>query len=143
MKKLFIILSLSFFLQAEASIDLDSIMKVLKVVESNNKEKIIGDQGRAYGILQIHKICVVEVNRHYGTSYTHKDCLDETCSEEIFELCMNIGIKMYKSKHNRMPTEKELVRMWNGGIYTGHKKPSTLPYYKKYKRIKKLLYKKP
>lgn len=135
------ILSLSLFLQVGATTNLDSIMKVLKVVESNNKEKVIGDEGRAYGILQIHKICVTEVNRYYGTTYTHKDCLNEVCSEEIFELCMNIGIEMYTNKHNKPPTEQDLVRMWNGGIYTGHKKSSTIPYYKEYKRQKKKFYK--
>lgn len=137
MRTIFICLSLliSFYVQAE---NLDSIYQILKEVESNNNPKAIGDGGKAYGILQIHKICVDDVNRIYKTNYTHEQMFDESCAQEVFNLYLKHGIKRYKSRYCCNPTTEQIVRMWNGGIYTGYKKESTEKYYKRYLKFEKM-----
>jgi hypothetical protein len=131
----FLSLSLLLFIPDE----LKDIRFVLKHVETHNQPDAIGDNGKAYGVLQIHKIAVDDVNRLYGTDYTHQDAFNVVCSEEIFNLAIKAGIKRYKRIYCRSPTEGELVRMWNGGIYRGYKIDATLKYYKRYKKFKKLL----
>lgn len=135
-----VILILLLTLCADTSPNITHIMEVLKQVESRGNTKAIGDSGRAYGILQIHNICVKDVNRLYGTNYSHSDAFDEVCSEEIFTLYLSKGIEFYKKKHGKHPTEKDIVRMWNGGIYSGYRKNSTLGYYKKYLKFKDYVY---
>jgi len=88
--------------------NLQSICDTLKIIESNNDANAIGDSGKAYGILQIHDICVQDVNRIYGTTYTHQDAFDVVCSEEIFYHYIGYGIQLYIKKHNMMPTEQDI-----------------------------------
>lgn len=131
---LLLFLSLSLFC---AGNNLSTILPVLKQVETNGNVKAIGDNGKAFGILQIHKICVDDVNRIYGTKYTHQDAFNEGCAEEIFNLYIEAGVKRFKFKYGKNPTEKDIVRMWNGGLYNGYKKQSTLKYYRRYLRFKR------
>lgn len=132
--KLFIlILSLSWVCSAK---NYSKIIDILKEVETNNNPTSVGDNGKAFGVLQIHKICVDDINRMYGTHYTHEDAFIEECAEEIFRKYINIGVGLYIKKHNKFPSEKDIVRMWNGGVYKGYLKKSTLKYYRRYLRFK-------
>ena len=115
---------------------LASIMSILKVVETNNDTDSIGDNGRSYGILQIQRSVVSDVNRIYGTEYYHEQMFSEKASEEVFKLYMCYGREVFLKKHCRFPTEEEMVRMWNGGIYKGYKYKQTKKYYKKYLDVK-------
>lgn len=136
---LFLFLSLSL---VSSGNNLSEIIPVLKQVETNGDDKAIGDNGKAFGVLQIHKICVDDVNRIYGTKYTHQDAFNEACAEEIFILYISYGIKIFKNKYNKEPTEQDIVRMWNGNCYNGYKKKSTVKYYERYKKFKKIFLKK-
>lgn len=115
---------------------LASIMSILKVVETNNDTDSIGDNGTSYGILQIQRSVLNDVNRIYGTDYQHKDMFDEEASEEVFMLYLCYGKEVFLKKHCRFPTEEEMVRMWNGGIYKGYKYNQTKSYYQKYLDVK-------
>jgi len=115
---------------------LTSIMSILKTVETNNKPDSIGDNGRSYGILQIQRSVLSDVNRIYDTNYRHKDMFSEKASEEVFKLYMCYGREVFLKKHCRFPTEEEMVRMWNGGIYKGYTYKQTKKYYKKYLDVK-------
>lgn len=134
--KLFIIL-LSLSLSSFAYNNLSHIASILKQVESLGDTRAIGDNGKAYGVLQIHKVCVDDINKTYGTEYTHQDAFDESCSEEMFNLYLKKGIKLYYKKHNKYPSEEQIVRMWNGGCYAGYRYKSTEKYYKRYLKFKK------
>jgi len=112
--------------------DYDRMYKRVAQIESNNIATAIGDDGKAYGILQIHKICVDDINRMYGTTFTHKDAFDINKSKIMFKLYLKAGVKRFIRKYKRHPTEEEIVRMWNGGIYQGYKINDTIKYYKKY-----------
>jgi len=129
--KLTLTLILSFIL----SFNLSNISEILKEVESNGDIEAIGDSGLAYGVLQIHKGVIEDVNRYYGTDYLHDDAFIEVCAEEIFNLYLAIGINLYVKKHGKVPSTEDVVRMWNGGIYRGYRKESTEKYYKKYKEV--------
>jgi len=115
---------------------LTSIMSILKTVETNNNPDSIGDNGRSYGILQIQRSVLRDVNRIYGTDYRHKDMFYEEASEEVFMLYLCYGKEVFLKKHCRFPTEEEMVRMWNGGIYKGYKYKQTKRYYQKYLDVK-------
>ena len=115
---------------------LTSIMSILKTVETNNNPDSIGDNGRSYGILQIQRSVLSDVNRIYGTNYKHKQMFSEKASEEVFKLYLCYGKEVFLRKHCRFPTEQEIVRMWNGGIYKGYTYRQTKDYYKKYLNVK-------
>ena len=116
---------------------LTSIMSILKTVETNNDPDSIGDNGRSYGILQIQRSVLSDVNRIYGTDYRHRDMFYEEAAEEVFMLYLCYGKEVFLKKHCRFPTEQELVRMWNGGIYKGYKYEQTKSYYEKYLDVKR------
>ena len=115
---------------------LTSIMSILKTVETNNKPDSIGDNGRSYGILQIQRSVISDVNRIYDTNYKHIDMFSEEASEEVFRLYMCYGKEVFLKKHCKFPTEEQMVRMWNGGIYKGYTYKQTKSYYKKYLDVK-------
>jgi len=114
----------------------DVSVETIKFMESSNREHVIGDNNKSYGILQIQQGVIDDVNRVFKTSYVIEDALEESCSEEIFYYYLSYGIKLYKEKHGKLPTEEQIVRMWNGGIYKGYKYKSTIKYAKKYFKLK-------
>ena len=116
------------------------IMKVLKMVESRNDHKAVSPNKAYFGILQIGKQCIKEVNRLFGTTYKHKDAFVVTKSEDIFLKIISAGVTNYKKVHKKDPSEEDIVRMWNGGIYNGYKVSSTKKYYTKYLKYKKLYF---
>ena len=132
---LILYLSLSSF---QNTTNLEDIYKTIKEVESNNVSTAIGDNGKAFGVVQIHKACVIDVNRYYGTDYKHTDSFDRTKAKDIFMKYINIGINRFKKKYCRSPTEQDIVRMWNGGIYQGYRKKSTKKYWARYLKFKYL-----
>jgi len=136
--KLFI-LSFILSLSMSANESLDEVMEVLKYVESVNDPSAIGDGGDSYGVLQIQKICVDDVNRYYGTDYRHEDMFQVECAEEVFKLYATMGIERYIKKYGVEPGVEVIVRNHNGGIYTGYRRSTTKPYYRKYLMWKSII----
>jgi len=136
-----LVLLISLSLSSVKAQDLHKIYNIVRHVESNNRVHVVGDGGRAYGVVQIHNICVQDINRLYGTSYTHKQAFNKHTAKEMFILYLKAGIRLFKRRHSRLPSESEIVRMWNGGIYMGYRKTSTLKYLKRYLHYKSLLIK--
>ena len=129
----FILIFLIFTSTILAETHVNEIMKVLKEIESRGNTNAIGDNGRAVGILQMHKIAVRECNRLFGTTYTYEDRYDETCSEEMYTLLTTYGIARFIYKHGYYPNEAYIVRLWNFGLY---QKQHENGYYKKYLKEK-------
>lgn len=115
------------------------IIEVLKHVETNNQPELIGDNGDSYGVLQIQWRAVQDVNRYFGTNYTHDQMFRVECAEEVTSLYMQMGAELYEKRTGKQPTEEILVRNHNGGIYRGYKVKATLNYYQKYLRYKSKL----
>ena len=122
--------------------DYDEIIHVLKYVETLNEPSAVGDNGDSFGVLQVQRAVVMDVNRYFNTNYRHKDMFDEVCAEEVTILYMKMGSELYFKKYEECPTEEVLVRNHNGGIYRGYRINATITYYNEYLRWKKRLQKK-
>lgn len=134
MKKFLFIGLLLFTLTIRA--EYNEIVEVLKYVETLNDPTAIGDGGDSWGVLQIQKGCVDDVNRYFGTNYTHKQMFNPACAEEVAILYMKMGAELYLKRHGQEPTEEVLVRNHNGGIYRGYRINATRKYYREYLKWK-------
>ena len=113
------------------------LLPALIQVESGGNPDAIGDNGKAYGVLQIWDICVQDVNRVYKTKYTHEMMFSARHSKNLaIHYLMHWG-KKYKEKTGKEPTKEVLARIWNAGPI-GYKKKSSLIYWLK---VRKELYK--
>lgn len=84
-----------------------ALLVAIRAVESTN-----GLDPRAMGNdLQITPICVKDVNRIYGTSYTMKDVYDRRRSEEIAVLYLSY----WGPRCSANPTSETFARIWNRG----------------------------
>lgn len=133
-------LLLTFAVRAD---DYSEIIEVLKHVETNNHPELVGDNGDSYGVLQIQWRAVQDVNKYFGTRYTHEQMFRVACAEEVTKLYMQMGAELYCKKYGKAATEEVLVRNHNGGIYRGHRIRATIPYYRRYLRFKNVLLIKP
>ena len=105
--------------------------------ESSNRAKVVGDKhlrNKAYGLMQIRKPCLNDVNRVYGTSYTRQDCLNPKTSKIIFSKYISYWGKRYYINNKRIPSYQTLARIWNGGP-KGYKKNSSKKYWKSVSKI--------
>lgn len=104
---------------------LDRLIPALIEVESNGVVEAVGDGGKAYGILQIHKAYLADGNRFAGTTYTHAEMFDPDKSIEI--------VRAYLLHYARDKDIEAAARIHNGGP-NGWKKESTLVYWQKVKK---------
>ncbi len=102
------------------------LIDALVHVESKGSVHAIGDNGKAIGILQIHKEVVDDVNKAYGTTYTYAD---RKSIEKSREIC-----RKYLILHGGLhATNEKYARIWNGGP-CGHRKRNTKKYWHMVKR---------
>nr|DAI54965.1 MAG TPA: Periplasmic lysozyme inhibitor of I-type lysozyme [Caudoviricetes sp.] len=101
---------------------LSPLIEAISLVESNGIDSLIGDNGRAYGRLQIHQCVLDDVNRVQGTSFTLNDCFHFPTAVKIFY--------HYQDIYNPSFDTIKAIRIWNGGP-KGHLKSSTKPYLNK------------
>lgn len=86
----------------------DLLIAKIGRVESSNGIDLVGDNGKAIGYLQIHKIMVDEVNRILGSEkYSYEDRWDKEKSIDMF--------KVYQSHYNPEQNHEIACRIWNGG----------------------------
>jgi hypothetical protein len=123
MKYLAIFLSL-----CSAALADDSLLRAITYVESRGDNSAIGDGGLAYGSLQIHRGVVLDVNRVYGTNYTHRDAFDRASAVDMFH--KYLAIYAVERRLGREPTREDKARIWNGGP-NGFKKDPTRRYWAK------------
>lgn len=143
MRNFLITVLLLFTITAAADVRLSEIRETLKWVESGYNPDAVGDYvdgvPQSYGILQIKHIAIRDVNRKYGTKYTHQDAFDEACAEEIFNLYIKMWTAKLQKREGRPATPEDIVRIWNGGP-RGYEKDSTIKHYNKYLRVRKNRY---
>jgi len=124
--------------EADTLSDWDRLINAIIYVESRGNDSAIGDRGKAVGCLQIHPICVREVNRILRKNdiplvYTLEDRYSRAKSIEMF----NIIAEQYECcEYTTFIEYAEIVaRRWNGGP-RGHKKRATIKYWEKvYKQL--------
>jgi len=97
-----------------------NLFLAVSVVESGVNPDAIGDQGRAIGIVQIHKILVDDVNR-----IGHYNLLPEDRNKVGYSWLM---FRVYMEHYGRgLDRQEDLARLWNGGP-KGLNKPATIKY---------------
>ena len=132
-----VLLTLAFVLTAltstakEVSMNYEKLIPALVRVESNGNPKAVGDNGKAFGILQIWSVVVQDVNTAYGTKFTHRDAFDPKKAEQICRLYLSHYCTA--KRLGRRPTYQDAARIWNGGP-KGHLKSATLGYWAKVKQ---------
>lgn len=88
------------------------LIPILSVIESNNNPKAIGDNGKAVGVLQIHKVMVDDVNRiirlHY-TKTTHFYGYNDRRSVKKSREMVRIYLRHYAPKHIKGLSNKEAL----------------------------------
>lgn len=92
-----------------------SLVQALIRVESGGRANAVGDQGRAFGILQIHSATVQEANRIAGTRFTHRDMLDPVKARRVASIVLGHYSRHIQKATGRPATNKELAFVWNGG----------------------------
>lgn len=108
------------------------LLAALIAVESSGDPDAIGDNGLAYGILQLHSAYVQDAAEWSGENWTHQDAFDPFKAVEIFAAY----VERYCGDSRRpkdMSREEFIARTHNGGP-RGAYKDSTLPYWKKVER---------
>jgi hypothetical protein len=106
------------------------LLPLLIQVESGGDPNTIGDNGKAYGVLQVWDITVRDVNRIYGHRYTHEMMLDERHSKNLAIYYLMHWGEHYEKKTGKKATMEVLARIWNGGP-NGWKKKATNEYWEK------------
>lgn len=113
------------------SIDFDRLIPALIAVESGGDDRAVGDGGSAKGCLQIWPSVVADVNRVYGTRYTHDDAFTR---EHAVNICKKyLSIYCTAKRLGREPSLADAARCWNGGP-VGYRRTATLGYWNKVAR---------
>lgn len=99
-------------------------------VESGGDNHAIGDNGNAYGCLQIWPAYVQDANEYAGTSYTHIDAFGRQKSISMFTAYMSRYAT--EDRLGRTPTAEDIARIHNGGP-NGYRKVATDDYWAKVK----------
>jgi len=103
----------------------DPLIAAIIQVESGGDTLAYNSKEDAVGCLQIRPIMVREVNRLVSKdSFKLKDRWSKVKSIQMFNILRS---------HLKGASDEKLARNWNGG-YNGHKKQSTLKYWKKVKK---------
>ena len=114
-------------------ITIAKLLPILCIIESGNNPLAVGDNGKAVGILQIHKCVVDDVNRVYGTNFTYADRTYEYASKYMATLYLAYWGRRYMILTGKEPDEEVLSKLWNGGP-TGYDRDSTNKYWEKVKK---------
>ena len=72
-----------------AKAEYNEIVEVLKYVETLNNPTAIGDGGDSWGVLQIQEGVIKDVNRYFGTDYSHQDVFNPVCRRSSSSLYEN------------------------------------------------------
>jgi soluble lytic murein transglycosylase-like protein len=112
-------------------IDWILLLTALIAVESSGDPNAIGDNGLAYGCLQLHSAYVQDAAEYARQDWTHEDAFDPETAKQIVRAYM--ARYATKKRLGREPTYSDLAKMHNGGP-NGSKKAVTDKYWQKVKK---------
>ena len=130
MKKIFFFTLLILSSSVKAVEVSQNLLDAIQTVESNGNESAIGDNGKAVGAFQIHKIYVDDVNSFSSEKFTYEDRKNKEKSQKIVKLYLEHYGKSYEKKTGKKATNEVLARIHNGGP-KGYNKEATKNYWKK------------
>ena len=108
-----------------------TLILALITVESSGNDLAIGDDGLAYGALQIHASYAADAAEFAGKDWKHQDAFDREISIDMFLAYMSRYAT--EKRIGRPVTIEDIARIHNGGP-NGYKKDATLVYWKKVKQ---------
>jgi len=117
----------------DSSVDMDIFIETLGIVESDNNDNAVGDNGNALGRYQIWKIYwqdAVEFDPSIGGEY--EDVTNPDYARKIVEAYMSRYATKKRLGHE--PTFEDMARIHNGGP-NGHKKDSTDIYWNRFEPV--------
>jgi len=103
-----------------------TLILALILVESNGDDSAIGDNGKAYGCLQLHAEYVADAAEYANEDWVHEDAFDRKTAIKIFEAYMNRYAT--PERLGREARAEDIARIHNGGP-DGYKKKSTKAYW--------------
>ncbi|UDQ97510.1 hypothetical protein AAEX28_10850 [Lentisphaerota bacterium WC36G] len=109
------------------------LIQSLIMTETGGDDKAIGDDGLAYGALQIHQGVVDDVNRIYGLELTHQNMFNRHNAIFVCFAYLRYWAVQYHKTTKKLPTYEVLARIWNGGP-EGYKNSDTAAYWEKVKK---------
>lgn len=110
------------------------IYEAIAYAESRGIDCAVGDNGKALGRYQIHKIYVNDVNRIAKTNYTYDDRLDAEKSLAMVKIYLDYYGRRYTILTGKPVTDEVMARSHNGGP-DGFRKQSTVAYWNRVKEI--------
>jgi len=109
-----------------------TLILALIMVESGGNDFEIGDDGKAYGCLQMHAAYVQDAAEYAGKDWVHEDAFQRVVAIQIFMAYM--ARYATEERLGREPTLEDIARIHNGGL-NGYKKKSTEKYWQKVKSM--------
>lgn len=109
-----------------------TLIIALITIESGGNDFAIGDDGKAYGCLQMHAAYVQDAAEHAGKEWIHEDAFQRDVAIQIFMAYMDRYATAERLGHE--PTIEDIARIHNGGP-DGYKKSSTDKYWEKVKKL--------
>ncbi len=105
----------------------DRLLDAIEQVESGGRVNVVGDNGKAIGPMQIHRVYwkdAVEHDPSIGGSYS--DCRDPQYARKV--------VRAYMARYApKGASDEVLARIHNGGP-KGHRKDATVKYWVKVRR---------
>ena len=95
------------------------------LVESGGNDRAVGDGGRAIGPLQIHAGILLDVNRRFGTRYTHASMTNRAQAVAVMD--RYLWLYAQPGRIGRPVSNEDRARIWNGGP-DGWKRSATKGY---------------
>lgn len=113
-----------------------TLYDAIAYVESRGIDCSVGDNGKAVGRYQLHKVYVDDVNRIADAQYTYADRTNPIKSLEMVKIYIGHYSDVYTMETGLPATDEIKARIHNGGPY-GYRKDSTLNYWKEVKEAMK------
>lgn len=129
MMKKFIPALFALLVSATASAQSAALLDAIRRVETGgckDPSAAVGDNGKAIGPFQIHRVYWQDAVEHSGIGGTYADCRDEAYARKV--------VRAYMARYAPKGASDEVFsRIHNGGP-KGHKKSATKAYWAKVRR---------
>lgn len=120
--------------QAEAKTNID--INKINQIESSGREKVIGDDGKAFGLNQIHAATLKDYNKANNTNHTKDDLLNKDVNNKVADWYLNNEIPRMLKAIGKPDTVRNRLIAYNAGINKVKKgsilSKTTTNYLKKY-----------
>jgi len=107
------------------------LLAALIAVESSGDPDAVGDNGLAFGCLQLHAAYVQDAAQRAGEAWEHEDAFNPALARKIVRAYM--ARYATEKRLGKSPTYEDIARIHNGGP-NGFKKAATDGYWLKVKK---------